>query len=380
MNLKIQFDKSKEQAELIKNLGLKGEAGREALAAFVTLMGPTLNQVLLQADTTGNFFRTLTFAEGENPFLALEPYADVNTSEFAVWSAPMPGGLPTNFIYRPIDIIPFLMRRMDTAVSYLKALLLKGGAVDYVAAGMQRMMQELMLKDQNDAWFTILAALGQAGQNVGNLRTTLDASNFTLDDWNKTLTDFRRINKSWVGGTPIGGTARPTDAYLSPGMMEKVRSFAYQPINTKAPNNITATAASGAVTLQDAERAKLFTSAGIPSFFDVDLHELLELEGSYNTILSGLIASPTTIHSLTKDDGTTNTVDFSTGILNTILFVDANRDFAFKAVQTNSNGEGFNLLEDDQFPVRSDKVGVYGYSETGRIITDIRPLFALILH
>lgn len=378
--VKVQFENSPEQAELIKLMGSQSPTqSKEALAAFVTLVGPILNQVLLQANTTDGFFRTLTFRDGENPFLALEPYADTQDSQFAVWSAGMPGGLPTNLIYRPTDVVPFLMRRLDSAVSYYKNRLGDGGGINYVAAGLQRMAQEIMLLDQNDAWLTMLSAIG--GTNTGNLVTSVDGIHFTLSDWNKALTKFRRLNKSWVGGTPVGASVRPTDVYLSPGIMETIRSFAFQPVNTLAPNNIAAGATTGAVSLPDADRQALFSGGGASSFFGVVLHELLELEGSYNTILQNAIASPNSISSVNIVDGSGSKNLSSAGITNTIVFVDRTRDFAFKAVRVGGqdNSQTFNLIEDDQFNVRSGKVGMFGYMESGRIITDLRGVLAMIL-
>lgn len=380
--MKLKFKKSPEQIELIKALASTDKLkSQEAQALFVNLIGPVLNTALLQEDTASQLFTNMTFNEDEDPAFAIEPYSDTTEPQFGVWSSALPGGLPTNLILRPVDIVRFNPRRIDSAVSYIKRLL-RTGRIDELAISLTRLVQEIMVKDQNDAWMVILSALSAASTTFGgvlnpHVHTVATPGYLGLQDFSKALTLFRRINRSWVGGTPVGGAARPTDMYMSPEMMEQIRAFAYQPVNTKGANNA-APQGGDVIRMEDQARREVWSSAGVTEFFGMQIHELLELgPGSIYTTIFGNAAGSTAFPVL---GGTgTSTFNSTTTGNDLIIMVDANKEFAFKATMLNGNGDAFTLVPDDQFPIRAEKVGFYGFTESARMVLETRGVVGIVV-
>lgn len=383
--MKLKFKKSPEQVELIKALASSDKLkSQEAQALFANLIGPILNVALLQEDTASQMFTNMTFDETEDPAFPIEPYSDTSEPQFGVWSSALPGGLPSNTILRPVDIVRFTPRRIDSAVSYIKRLL-RTGRIDELAISLTRMVQEIMVKDQNDAWMVILSALANAttympatATTTKHVHATATTGYLSLQDFSKATTLFRRINRSWVGGTPVGGAARATDMYISPEIMEQIRAFAYQPVNTKGANNAVA-AAGDVIRMEDDARREVWNAAGVTEFFGMQIHELLELgPGNTYTTIFGNAAGATTFPVLGSDTGGSTFNSTSTGN-DLIIMVDANKEFAFKGTQLNGDGQAFTLVPDDQFPIRSEKVGFYGYTECARMVLETRGVVGVVV-
>lgn len=381
--MKLKFKKSPEQVELIKALAATDKLkSQEAQALFANLIGPILNVALLQEDTASQMFTTMTFDETEDPAFPIEPYSDTTEPQFGVWSSALPGGLPSNLILRPVDIVRFQPRRIDSAVSYIKRLL-RTGRIDELAISLTRMVQEIMVKDQNDAWMVILSALANAtttfsGVTNPHVHATATAGYLGLQDFSKATTLFRRINRSWVGGTPVGGAARATDMYISPEIMEQIRAFAYQPVNTKGANNAAAQAGD-VIRMEDDARREVWNAAGVTEFFGMQIHELLELgPGNTYTTIFGNAAGATTFPVLGSTTGGSTFNSTATGN-DLIIMVDANKEFAFKGTMLNGDGAAFTLVPDDQFPIRSEKVGFYGFTETARMVLETRGVVGIVV-
>ena len=127
-----------------------------------------------------------------------------------------------------------------------------------------------------------------AGASTGNSSTATDnlhvfrsaaANRFVLDDLNKLFTKIKRINSSFVGGTPSGARRGLTDLIVSPEIVEQIRGMAYNPIGTKGPD-LTSDPAAGdgsGLTAPDSVRNQVFGQAGLPEFFGVSIMEILEL-------------------------------------------------------------------------------------------------------
>jgi len=379
--MKIKFKETPEQLELIAAMGSRNKA--ESIAAqeaFATLLAPTIGAVYNQADTTKLIYTDLTFREDEDPTFPLEIFTNVPDGYFTIWSQAMPGGLPTNTVHQPIDEVRFTIYRLDSTISYL-AKYARQTRLPVIARATERLMQEILYKTQQNAWSVVFAALANAKHNNrGQVFAAQTPGQFSLDDYNKLLTFFRRLNKSWVGGTPIGGAARPTDIVVSPEMMEKFRAMAYNPINTKGANGVTPTGASTGIPLPEDQRSKLFSSAGVPEFYGVNVIELLELGATqpYNQLFSQYIQNTVLPYADPTQSG--STVQFDPNNNDLIMVVDASRDFAYRAIQTDADtGSTFTLQPDEQFVQRSGKIGFYGAVSEGRMVLDTRGLVGYVI-
>ena len=377
--MKITFQETPEQLQLIKAMGSKNaNESRAAQEAFAALLSPRLGQFFLQADTTQFLYKTLAFAADNDPSVPLELFAEVPEGYYHIWSAGMPGGVPTNTIHQPIEEVKFTTYRMDSAWSILSKYA-RTMRLPIIAKALERLMQEVLLKTNHQAWSVVLAALAQArhdfrGTNTGHVFASQAADKFTLDDFSQLLTFFRRLNSSWSGGTPVGGASKPTDMIVSPEMVEKFRAMSYNPINTKAPNEIAAAGDSGAVVLPDSERANLWSSGGVPTFLNVNILELLELGSNqdYQVLFESFIGS-TDLPRIST--GTASGETFSAANDELVIIVDATKDIGHRAIASDSDtGSVFSLEPDDQFLKRSGKIGWFGGIEEGRLVSDTRGL------
>lgn len=383
--MKIQFKETPEQLELIAAMGSK-DRNKAAAAqfAFANLIAPTLGTIYQQADTTGFLYRDFAYNTDDDPSFPIDLFSDVAEGHFSIWSAPKPGGLPSNHISQAIDEVKFTTYRLDSAWS-INSKYARKMRLPIVAKALQRLVQEVLLKTNYSAWSVLLAALSQAthtigGTSLGHVFAANTAGTFNMDDFNQLQTYFRRLNSSWVGGTPVGGAGKPTDMIVSPEMLEKFRAMAYNPINTKANSAGTALgASSAAVTLPEAQRAALYNSGGVPEFYGVNLIELLELGKSqdYQTLFAEFIGSTDLPKISTK---TASGVQFSASTNELALIVDATKDMAYRAIATDSDtGSVFSLEADDQYQKRAEKLGWYGGIEEGRVVTDTRFIAALVV-
>jgi len=95
----------------------------------------------------------------------------------------------------------------------------------------------------------------------------------------------------------------------------------------------------------------------------------------FNTIFD--TAAGTTNYS--KFDGT-GTAQFNGATTEIVVGVDRTRDSLMRVVATDpdSNSE-MNLIADDQYSVRQNKIGYYGQIEEGRVVLDNRVLLGCIV-
>lgn len=387
--MKLKFNESQDQLELIAAMGSPNRQQSEAAQeAFAALLRPTLGQVYQQSDTTKFLYRDMPYRIDDDSSFPLELFADVPEGYFSIWSAPMPGGIPTNTVHQPIEEVKFTTYRLDSAWSILSKYA-RQMRLPIIAKALERLLAEVQLKTSHAAWSVFLAALAQArhsykGAETGHVFASAVPGRFTLDDFNQLLTYFRRLNSSWVGGTPIGGASRPTDIIVSPEMMEKFRSMAYNPINTKGGNETSISAnnvdaASAVVTLPENQRAALYNSGGIPEFFGINVLELLELGKSedYQVLFADYIGS-TDLPRISTGEASGETFDAANDEL--VIIVDASKDLAYRAIATDSDTKSvFNLEPDDQFVKRSGKIGWFGGIEEGRMVLDTKGMAALVV-
>jgi hypothetical protein len=261
--------------------------------------------------------------------------------------------------------------RLDSAISMDKRYV-RRARLDVVAAGLERMANEILVKQERNAWAVILKLLAEASTNgTQHVRRVGTAGTFQLDDMNKLWTLVRRLNSAYTGGTPQALQSRGlTDIFVSPEVKEQIRAFAYQPMNTRGANG-NATSATNGVALPDSIREDIYRAAGTNEIFGVTIHELLELGESrkYNDLFA-------TFAGVTTFGGSA----FTSATDELILGIDASRNAFLRpvAIQSETRGQ-VRVLPDDQFLARSQKVGFYSYVEEGRVAVDARAAVGLIV-
>ena len=146
--------------------------------------------------------------------------------------------------------------------------------------------------------------------------------------------------------------------------------MAYNPINTKGSNtDIPAT---------DEIRNQVYNSAGIPEFYGISIMELNEFGAGqkFNDIFDAAAGSSTYQKA---DGGEADVFDGAANKDEIIVGLDRSRDSLIRAVAVDDeNGGEFNLIADDQYSVRQNKIGYYGSLEEGRMVVDDRALVGLI--
>jgi hypothetical protein len=225
-------------------------------------------------------------------------------------------------------------------------------------------------------------ANAKTGTNVKEYKNrhvfrTAQANRLLLDDLNKLFTKIKRNNASWDGGTPTGARKGLSDLLVSPEVVEQIRAMAYNPINTLAPNGAAVGATSQPVTLVDPEREKVFGQGGLTEFYGISIMEILELGvGKRFNDVFDTVAGVTDY----MDAGGSSSAVFAGATEEIIVGLDRTRDAMVRAIAVDSDtGSEFNLVADDQFSNRQQRIGYYGALEEGRMVLDDRALVGLIM-
>jgi hypothetical protein len=371
--MKIQFDKNPEQIELIKALASENKSvSLQAQEAFAAFISDVVQQVLLQAGTASQIYRDIEFDEDDSPSIPLDLYYGAGEGTISVWSQTVGGGLPSSFV-QGLQEMKVNTYRLDSAISMEKRYV-RRARLDVVAAGLERMANELLVKQERNAWAVVLKALSEASTNGVKhvIRSTTDGT-FQVADVNKLWTLVRRLNSAYTGGTPQNLQSRGlTDLYVSPEIKEQIRGFAYNPLNTRNAAGNTA----GNIALPDTIREEIYRAAGTQEIFGVTIHEMLELGTSkkYNDLFLSMSAGS----SYTPDGGA---AAFNTSSADELLIgIDSTRNAFLRPVAIASESRGqVKVIPDDQFHSRAQKVGFYSYVEEGRAVTDARAIVGLIV-
>ena len=378
--MRIKLKNTPEQVELIKALGSKNRlVAAEAAEAFAAFLGPVIQRVILQAGTASQIYTDAPFDENDSPSYPLDLYyQELNNGYVSVWSQTLAGGLPSSQDVSAIQEVKIATYRLDSAVSINKRYA-RQARLDVIAKLVERMSQEVLVKQERNAWAVILKALGEASttpQGASALKHYTEAGTlgqFKLDDLNKLMTRVKRINESWAGGTPADPYSTGlTDLYVSPEIKENIRAFAYNPLNTIAPGGGAATNTTVGIPLSDNMRDEIYRSAGLQEIYGVNIVELIELGKSkkYNILFDNYIAN------LPVTTGT----GFDAAVHQILVGVDNTKGALIRPISTTSEtGSQFNVQPDDQFLQRTDKTGFYGSMEEGRICIDARALSGIIV-
>ena len=365
--MKITIKKTEDQLALVRAMGSNNrEEAYEAQAAVAELLGPVVTEVINNAVTVGNLFTTLTYQADDNPSLPLDLFHDVTDEDYVqVYSQQVAGGLPYNQVFPAHNELKFSTYTLDSALAFDRKYA-KKARVDVVSKTFTRMAQEVMLKQERTA-FNVLAAALVAGDSLtaaaGDHIISAAGASLVLDDLNQLITTSKRINSSFVGGTPVGGSkAGVTDLLVSPEVIADIRAMAYNPINTAAAPMSSALKTS--IAAPEELRSQLYSGAGLPSFYGINIIEVLELGSGqrFNKIF----------------DAVKGGVSFTEASEQILIGVDRSRDALLRPVVLDEGSTGeLNVLVDDQFSVRQNKIGYYGKVEEGRVCIDDRALVGI---
>jgi hypothetical protein len=371
--MKIKFEKTPEQVELVKAMGSSNKIqALEAQEAFAAFIAPVIQEVLLQAGTASAIYEDMTYDEDDSPSIPVDLYYGEPEGTFAVWQQTVAGGLPTQQIgsFQEIKVSTY---PLDSAISFDKRYVRKC-RLDVVARGLERLSNDVLIKQERNAWYVVLKMLADAEtKSVKHVFRSQVADTFQVDDINKAITLLKRLNAAYNGATPVGNEGRGlTDLYVSPEIMETIRGFAYNPVNSKASPS----GANTSIPLTDSVRERIFSAAGMSDIWGVTLHELLELGvgAKYNVLFKELSIGKT--YAIPGGSGTA----FDGANDQILIGIDRSRRTFIRTLAVNAEtGGSFNLRPDDQFLARSNKVGFYGGLEEGRVALDARAVAGIIV-
>ena len=249
-----------------------------------------MQQVIYQAGTAGAIYTDAPYDEDDSPSYPLDLYYNEGVNTVQVWSQSMAGGLPTSHT-SGLSELKIATYRLDSAVSMGKRYA-RQARLDVVSKAVERMSQEILVKQERNAWAIILKALAEGTtsaasgslQHVVKTEGSAAVTGFNLNALNNIMTRMKRINESFAGGTPANPYSRGiTDLYCSPERMADIRSFAYNALGGS-------TAGASATDLPAGVRQEIFDSAGMQEIYGVNIVELLELGvGQSTTLCSTLL-------------------------------------------------------------------------------------------
>jgi hypothetical protein len=377
--MKITIKKTDDQIALIRAMGSNNrEEAYEAQAAVAELLSPVVSEVINNAPTIGNLYNTISYGEWENPSLPLDLFHDITTENYIqVYSQQVAGGLPYSQVFPAHNELKFSTYTLDSALAFDRKYV-RSSRLDVVSKTFTRMAQEVLYKQTKTA-FNVLATALAKGKGTNNTAgsqviSATVADRFVLADFNALITKSKRINSSFDGGTPIGGVKSGiTDLLVSPEMVEQLRAMAYNPINTAGAPLTSALLDS--IPAPDQLRMELYSAAGLPAFYGINIMEINQL--GVGQLFNKLFAAIATAEGGITGAGGGSFVQADDEIL---IGIDRTKDSLIRpTVIAEGSPSEFQVLVDDQFSVRQNKIGYYGKVEEGRICIDDKALIGLVV-
>lgn len=370
----IKLKQDAEKIELVKLIGSKNPVESKAASeAFAAAIGPVIGEVLKQAGTASMIYEDWSFDPDDQPSIPLDMFFGEGAGLIPVWYMPsIAGGLPSSQIESAGEM-KVSTYTLESAVNFAKKYARKSN-FNVLNMAIERMTQEILVKQERQAWAVILRALGEAVS--GGTKHTITATTesvLQVDDFNRLLTLNKRLNQSFAQGTPTSVVSKGiTDIFLSPEMKEQIRGFAYQPMNTRQSNAAPSSTAT-AVPLPEAVRNAIFNSAGDSSIYGVNINELNELgvNQKYETLFNNYATANISFGGNTNFDVTTDDL---------VIGIDLSMGAFKRAIETDPlTNSSITISPDDQFPVRSDKVGYYASVTEGRLCLQAKAIVGLIV-
>lgn len=361
--MKIKLKDTKEQRALVELAGSKNKIqSAEAMEALAAFISGVAQKVLKVAGSANRIYTDNTFNEDDSPSIPLDLFYNEKIGHITIWSQSQAGGLPSSLITGS-DEFKVMTYRLDSAISIYKKYARKA-RLDVVSKAISKMLEEVLVKQERNAWAVILRALAEA--NTNGLEHVIDASAdnvFQVEDLNKLITRLRRVNATIDGFTPSNFDSKGvTDLFCSPEILEQIRAFAYQPMNTRQ-----ATSGTTSIPLPDNIRENIFNAAGAQEIYGVGINELLELgdNGIYNRVF---------------DEYYGGAVNMAHGTDQIVIGLDLSREsFVRMLAQNADSGSTFDVTPDDQYVTRQDKMGWYGSLEEGRVCLDSRAICGIVV-
>ena len=383
--MKITLKRTPEQVELVKAMASRNRSvAYEAQVALAEFIGPVLAEVLNNAPTVSNLFNSLQFDADDNPSIPLDLYYNISDEDYVrVWSQSHAGGLPSNQVLPTASELKLATYTLDAAVDFDRRYAAKS-RMDVVGKTFTRVAQEILLKQERTSATLLMTSLAGAdinsSPNLNNKQIfrTATADTVLMADFNNLMTLAKRINSSWIGGTPTTRVRGITDIVCSPEVVASIRAMAYNPVNTTA---VPDTTESTVLAAPDQLRNELYQNAGLDSFMGVNILEFNEMgKGEkFNTIFD--TAAGGQKYSVYGDSGDADarSAVFAAATDEIIVGVDRTRDSLMRVVATDPDSSSeLNLIADDQYSVRQNKIGYYGQIEEGRVVLDNRVLMGLV--
>jgi len=374
--MKITLKRTPEQVELVKAMASRNKTvAYEAQVALAEFIGPVLAEVLNQAPTVSNLFQSLQFNADDNPSIPLDLYYNISDEDYVnVWSQSHAGGLPTNQVLPTASELKLATYSLDSAVSFDRRYAAKS-RMDVVSKTFTRVAQEILIKQETTSATLLMTSVANASTNSKpHVQTSRVASKFTLADMNDLLTLAKRINTSWIGGTPTTRTKGVTDLICSPEVVQDIRSMAYNAINSQDADG-TAPTTEG-LAAPDELRMNIFRDAGLPEFYGLSIMEINELgtNEKFNNLFD------TAAGGTTYTNADARNIVFDTSTDDFVLGVDRTKDSLIRAVAVDAeSGSEFTLIADDQYSIRQNKIGYFGSIDEGRVVLDNRVLVGKIV-
>jgi hypothetical protein len=392
--MKLKLKNTPEQIELVKAIGSNDfTVSREAQEAFAAFVGPVVQEVLQQAGSAAKIYTDSVYDADDNPSYPLDLYyQETDTDYFSVWSQTMAGGLPASQDISALQELKIATYRLDSAMSYNKKYA-RRARLDVVSKVVERLAQEILIKQERNAWAVIMKALAEAQttvkyklgiglgatsatSNEDNNRHVIrcgDQSTFKLNDLSSLINRIKRINSSWAGGTAANVYSNGiTDLFVSPEIEAEIRAFSFTPARSDD-----AVTTKNSQELSDNMREQIYKGAGMSEIFGVTINTLNELGTSqkYNALFDTFAGST----SYTDIDASNGTA-FAASTDEVLVGVDLSREAFIRPVaQQAESGGTFTTLPDDQFLARHEKVGFYGFLEEGRVCLDARAVAGVIV-
>ena len=378
--MKITLKRTPEQVELVKAMASRNKTiAYEAQVALAEFIGPVLAEVLNQAPTVSNLFQSLQFNADDNPSIPLDLYYNISDEDYVqVWSQSHAGGLPTSQVLPTASELKLATYSLDSAVSFDRRYAAKS-RMDVVSKTFTRVAQEILIKQETTSATLLMTAVAAATTNSKqHVQTNNVAGKFTLSDMNDLLTLAKRINTSWIGGTPTTRTKGLTDLICSPEIVQDIRSMAYNAINSQDADGSVPGGTDG-LAAPDELRMEMFRNAGLPEFYGLGIMEINELGTSQK--FNNLFATAAGSTNYYNADGSSGEITaFNSSTDDFVLGVDRTKDSLIRAVAVDAeSGSEFNLIADDQYSIRQNKIGYFGSIDEGRVVLDNRVLVGKIV-
>lgn len=393
--MKIKIKASDETNQLLRDMASRDSATRAAAQeAFAEFVREPILTVINQAGIWGQFYTDLPFDKYNGlRTIPLDLYYDIKEVDYVpVWAQHSAGGAPTA-LTAGVGEMPFTVYELDSAISF-KDMHLRHARTEYVSRALTKVAQEILFKQEKNRAIIALTALAQASTNVftgpggpnpatyRHVIRSYFAGQFNLQDYNRLRTRHDRIMSSWAGGTAEASQdAGVTDLLMSPEIIEFLRNLAFEPMNTRSgPTSDVGTEVGSTVGIAGPEalRAQIFNSAGVPQFFGVAIHKVLELGSTFRWNRMFDIAAGAIDYG-NNGDGTSKTT-FTDSSEQIIVGVNRNHEGLIRPVATDSEvGSTLQSFPDDQYSRRSETTGFFFKISEGSICVDSRQLSGLVV-